>query len=130
MPTAHFHPDRDKKLKCPCCGKYNVREELLQALEMVRVIVNFPMVVESGTRCPSHNAAVGGEDDSEHLTGEGVDVRCLVGTTRFALIKTGLGVGFDRIGVGSNFIHFGMRSAAPQEVIWTYYPKKKEADAP
>ena len=111
------------KLKCPCCGKYNVKNELLQSLEMVRLIVGFPMVVTSGTRCRSHNAAVGGKDDSEHLTGEGVDIKCLAGTTRFALLKAGLGVGFDRVGIGPDFIHFGVSPVSPQEVIWTYYEK-------
>lgn len=121
MPTEHFDPDRDKRLRCPCCGKYNVQERLLRALETVRIIVGFPMVVSSGTRCLAHNAAVKGKPDSEHLTGEGVDIKCLAGTTRYALIRAGLGVGFERIGVGPDFIHFGISDSLPQEVIWTYY---------
>lgn len=56
-------------------------EENLQALvsnvlEPVRELLGKPIVVNSGFRCPVHNAAVGGVANSQHMKGEAVDITC------------------------------------------------------
>ena len=56
-------------------------EENLQALvsnvlEPVRELLGKPIVVNSGFRCPVHNAAVGGVANSQHMKGEAADITC------------------------------------------------------
>lgn len=51
-------------------------EKVSNALEVVRIIADNPIIITSGLRCPSHNKAVGGNDRSQHLLGTAVDIKC------------------------------------------------------
>ena len=59
---------------------YGIEENLLalveEVLEPVRERLGKPIVVNSGFRCPIHNAAVGGVANSQHMKGEAVDITC------------------------------------------------------
>lgn len=68
--SAHFSRH---ELECPCCGKYIYSARLLALAEKVRAILGKPMAVHSGTRCPAHNAKVGGSPHSQHLLGRALD---------------------------------------------------------
>lgn len=63
------------------CGKYcngypaQMRRELVQIAENVRIHFGAPAIVVSGLRCKQHNANEGGVEDSQHLYGEAVDLR-------------------------------------------------------
>ena len=96
--------------------------ELLDRLTVVRFLFGMPMRVNSGLRCAVANAAVGGVAGSEHMVGMGVDIACPDSSTRFALLKYGLQADFTRMGIGKNFIHFGVSHALAPLVCWTYYP--------
>ena len=52
----------------------NLTALAVNVLDPLRVIVNQPIHVDSGYRCPELNAAVGGEHDSQHLTGQAADL--------------------------------------------------------
>ena len=108
------------EFKCPCCGKNETSEKLISLLDYVRSIIGMPMEVNSGWRCKKHNKKIGGNPESEHLTGEGVDIKCESSKMRYLLIKTALSIGFNRIGVGNGFIHLGISPDRPNEVIWIY----------
>ena len=45
-----------------------------EVLEPVRERLGRPIIVNSGYRCPIHNAAVGGVANSQHLRGEAADL--------------------------------------------------------
>lgn len=45
-------------------------------LEGVRLRLGAPIVVSSGYRCPELNKAVGGQPNSQHLTGQAADFIC------------------------------------------------------
>lgn len=45
-------------------------------LEAVRLRLGQPITVSSGYRCPALNKAVGGQPNSQHLTGQAVDFIC------------------------------------------------------
>ena len=51
-------------------------EALVEAvLDPVRERFGKPIFVNSGYRCPRHNAAVGGVPNSQHMRGEAADIR-------------------------------------------------------
>ena len=69
--TDHFSM---KEFSCPCCGKYIPNPTLLYILEAIRWYFNKPLTVNSSTRCAKHNAAVGGEKNSQHMAGTAADI--------------------------------------------------------
>lgn len=70
----------DKELRCKCCGrlppeaKENLEALVDNVLDPVRELYGSPILVNSGFRCPLHNAAVGGVAKSQHLLGEAADI--------------------------------------------------------
>ena len=63
---------------CWCgCGKDDVDLELVSALQSLRDISGWPIVISSGVRCRDHNAAVGGVPNSYHVLGMAADIRIL-----------------------------------------------------
>lgn len=60
---------------CKCgCGLKNVNPKLVLALEELHALAKKPIHINSGVRCVTHNAAIGGEPDSRHLVGQAADV--------------------------------------------------------
>jgi len=106
---------------CKCgCGLLLPNEEHLDMLFNARIIADIPFAIQSGTRCPLHNINEGGTTTSDHLTGEGTDIRCLASTTRMKILKALLAAGFNRIGIAKTFIHAGSNKRNPQDVSFLY----------
>lgn len=75
--TTHFNLD---ELKCRC-GHCHLSPDLIhnlllvaQALEKIRKAFDKPIHVNCGYRCPSHNAAIGGAKESQHLRALAADI--------------------------------------------------------
>lgn len=63
------------EVRCLCgCGLMILQPELLTKLEALRIAYGHPILVNSWTRCKSHNEAVGGVANSYHLNGKAVDL--------------------------------------------------------
>lgn len=66
----------ENEFKCKCCGKLPEgmpSQELIDVLEVIRN--HFGSVkINSGYRCPKHNAAIGGAKSSRHTFGDAVDI--------------------------------------------------------
>ena len=73
----------------------------LEKLDLARELSGVPYVINSGYRTEYWNQKVGGRVGSSHLTG---------------LIEAG----FDRIGVGTNFIHVDCDPSKAGNVTWLY----------
>lgn len=99
---------------------YKLDKKLVDMLDKAREIAGIPFVITSGFRTPEHNARVGGEPNSAHLRGLAADLRCRNSEERFAIVNALLKVGFNRIGIGSSFIHCDIDPTLPQNVMWTY----------
>ena len=94
--------------------------ELLDMIDKAREIYGKPIRVTSGYRTEDHNRKVGGVDSSSHLKGLAIDVACVRSNDRFEMLTALIEVGFNRIGVASNFIHIDIDKNKSQNVIWTY----------
>lgn len=98
----------------------NMDYDLLNMIDKARELYGKPIVVTSGFRTESHNKKVGGVSSSSHLKGLAIDVACVRSKDRFEMLTALMEVGFNRIGVGSTFIHVDIDKNKSQNVIWTY----------
>jgi zinc D-Ala-D-Ala carboxypeptidase len=106
--------------KCGKCEPHTPSPTILFMLNEARSLAGIPFIISSGLRCPQHNRAVGGTLDSEHISGEGVDIAVSSAWERFKILEALMKAGFQRIGVGKTFIHAGVSVNKPRPVIWTY----------
>lgn len=99
---------------CPHCGVALVRPELLAKLEQLRKLVGRPLRIVSGYRCPTHNRAVGGAANSQHMYGAAVDLPLGAATPAQAE-----GAGFTGIGrQAGSARHVDVRDGPPAR--WSY----------
>lgn len=64
-----------KEFACKCgCGYDTISPKLIDRLQDIREEWTLPVVVNSGCRCPVHNASVGGGRNSYHLNGMASDI--------------------------------------------------------
>lgn len=102
----HFE---EREFVCNCCGQLppTVQENIValveDVLEPVRERLGKPITVNSGFRCPIHNATVGGVANSQHIRGEACDCRC-EDNRRLARIIVELGK-FDQLIIYPSFVH-------------------------
>ena len=107
--SAHFS---FSEFLCKCGGRYascrryvgegpagsrrHTGRWLLQSLEQLRAAA-YPhgLVVVSGTRCPGHNAAVGGASSSQHMFGSAADTQPVASTARVAALHAFAGIGYQ-----------------------------------
>ena len=124
--TDHFSK---KELQCRCgCGQLDMEPGFLERLESLRVGFDKPMVVNSGYRCRSHNAAASNTGRfGPHTTGMAVDI-AVCGEDAYDLVSLAMTMGFSGIGVsqrgpwGKRFIHIDdlpvINRSRPR--IWSY----------
>ena len=95
---------------------------LVQKLDSMRVIVGFPIIINSGVRTTEHNQLVGGVKYSAHTEPCycAVDIKVKNGTQRDKIIRAAMQVGITRIGIADSFVHLDIDESKPQHVIWTY----------
>ena len=108
------------EFKCKCCGQTFVSEELIHFLDQARSISGIPYVIQSGYRCPGHNSEVGSKQTSSHVKGLAVDIQAINSQERFLILFGLLMAGFNRVGIGSTFIHADIDSSKSVNVCWLY----------
>jgi len=114
--SEHFS---DTEFACQCCGDLIVDARLVMALEEMRRITDTPIRLISGYRCKRHNAEVGGEIDSQHMSGRAADIASRAGVDRMREIARGVawvnGIGYDP---ARGMLHIDVRTGKRAE--WTY----------
>lgn len=85
------------EFRCRHCGQVLVNPKLVTLLQALRDRVGRAVIVNSGYRCPEHNAEVGGAAQSQHLLGTAADIT-VSGYSVDALAKVAEQVGFTGIG--------------------------------
>jgi len=101
---------QSKEFECSCCGHGRVSPRLIQLLVKTRQILRqwkpeAKVIINSGFRCPEHNAAIGGSQHSAHCQGEAADLKAVDHAYRKALLTAILHAGFDRFEVCKTWIH-------------------------
>lgn len=98
------------------CGKYcngfpiEPDEQLVKLLERIRKHFGVPVTINSGIRCKTHNANVGGATASQHLKGTAADiaVKGIAPKTVAAYVETLL-PNTGGIGIYNTFVHVDVR---------------------
>jgi len=101
-----------EEFECKCgCGLYYPNELLLLVLTDLREHFDQPVFITSATRCPTHNAKVGGAKSSQHIKGTAADIQ--VYCVDPSLIQDYLEAKYPHtLGIGRyhNFTHVDVRS--------------------
>lgn len=110
------------ELVCKCgCGLYNFSPFLLKVINEIRRRLARALIAKSGCRCIPHNKMEGGTETSDHLTGEGVDLKGIHSHTRYIILEVAFEFKIKRIGLADKFIHLGLNIRDnPPEVFWIY----------
>lgn len=98
-------------------------KKLANGLEEVRDILDYPMIISSGYRCPELNRAIGGAKSSSHMNAEAADFLCPqfgdVEAICRAIVKSG--IKFDQLikesTKTSQWVHIGFGSRMRQQVL-------------
>lgn len=114
--TRGFFTTDELRCGCGVClGECNMDTEFLQMLLTFRVILNSPVIVYSGYRCPKHLL-----QSKNHGSGKAVDIKCADSRMRYNMIRAAIMSGFTRIGIAPNYIHLDNNYDGDQCVIWLY----------
>ena len=105
--ALHF---RLSEFACPCCKRVMLHPKLLAKLMELRKILERPVYITSGYRCPEYNQKIGGVVNSYHLIGLAADIQ----VKDISLIDLlGRAEEIDFTGIGfyerKNFLHLDVR---------------------
>ncbi len=89
-------------------------------VQQARTLMNRPFKITSGYRCKALNTRVGGVSNSEHLTGQGVDIAFNSVADAVKMAEIFIDLGIKRVGLGWNFLHIGISPTHPQKVVFMY----------
>lgn len=111
-----------EEFACKCgCGTNEIEPALISKLDKAREIAGVPFKINSGYRCPAHNAEEGGVSASAHTSGWASDIAAVDSRQRWKILEALVQGGFTRLGIGKTFIHADIDPNKDPDVIWTYY---------
>lgn len=102
--------------RCDECTETKIDLKLVEYLQQIRDHFGVPVLVSSGCRCQSHNAAVGGVYGSKHMLGMAADI-VVVGVAPAEVAKYAesmgiLGIGlYEKAGGDDDFVHVDTRTS-------------------
>lgn len=108
-----------KKSEFACkCGKYcngypaEIDMGMVRISDEIRARIGKPITINSGLRCKTHNANVGGVSNSQHLLGKAADLGCPAGCTPTQMASIAEEIMGDTGGIGTYSwgIHIDTRS--------------------
>lgn len=129
-PWRYFHPVRDKRMACECCGRVAVIPAFMDRMDRLREVYGHPIVVASWYRCPRHNAKVSKTGlNGPHTTGRAVDVP-VYGKRALKLFSVAEKLGFFGVGAKQHGVHAKRflhvddledhDTTGPRPWLWTY----------
>jgi len=124
--TEHFKYGAGDNLSCPCCDGKGMSKKFLDKLEKARIKADIPFQITSGYRCKRYQALLKSKGfetatgTSPHEKGVAVDIKIRNGIKRWTVLKALMAVGFNRIGIGSNFMHVDTDKERKKDYMWHY----------
>ena len=116
-----YFKDSEFDCKCGCgLGLGDMNESSVMRLKLARGVSNTPYNLNSAIRCKKHNKSVGSKKTSSHPKGYAFDIRATTYRIRWKVLKGLMEAGFNRIGIGIDFIHADDDPDKPPAVIWLY----------
>jgi uncharacterized protein YcbK (DUF882 family) len=96
----------EAEFRCPCgCGRAEMNPRFLARLESARALAGVAFRINSGFRCPEHNAAVSKESTGRHCKGEAADIAAPGAGVRGVVLAALFRAGFNSVAIGPSFIH-------------------------
>lgn len=96
-----------KKQEFACkCGKYcngypaEIDMNMVKIADKIRSKIGKPITINSGLRCKTHNANVGGVSNSQHILGKAADLGCPSGCTPTQMASIAEEIMGDTGGIG------------------------------
>lgn len=89
-------------------------------VQQARTEMNRPFRITSGYRCERLNRRVRGVANSEHITGEGVDIAFNSIDDAVKMAEIFIKLGIKRIGLGWSFLHVGISPRHPNPAVFVY----------
>lgn len=102
------------------CSRSDIVDSSLQRLDRAREIAGVPFVLTSAYRSSESEIKKGRSGSGAHTLGRAFDVRCLNNEQRWRIVFGALAAGFQRIGIGSTFVHLDDAPSLPSPRIWLY----------
>ena len=107
-----------EEFKCKCGGKFcdgypvDIDMNMVKIADKIRAKIGKPITINSGLRCKTHNANVGGVSNSQHLLGKAADLGCPAGCTPTQMASIAEEIMGDTGGIGTYSwgIHIDNRS--------------------
>ena len=93
-----------------CCSQTSIDDKLVKYVQQFRDHFGKAVTINSGYRCPTHNASVGGASKSNHMDGEAADIK-IKGITPLELAQYAESIGIKGIGVYSWGVHIDTRTS-------------------
>lgn len=122
--TNKFDPDKLDFSACiPACQLSDFSPALVASLRLAQRFANFNFSFSSGFRPKSWELSHGRNGSSSHSKTPclAVDIHCKDSHCRFKIVASLLSAGFDRIGIGKNFVHADIDYTKPHPIIFHYY---------
>jgi len=108
---------------CSHCGANEVKESLLEKLQVLRTKYGKPMKITSGYRCPKHPIEAKKTAPGAHASGLACDVG-VTGGEAHEILKLAFELGFTGIGVQQKgtgrFIHLDLMTSPNRPTVWSY----------
>lgn len=117
------------EMACKCCKCCPMDPEFMDRLQRLRTQMGRALQINSGYRCPAHNARVSKTGaDGPHTTGQAVDIK-IYGRDALALMVKAIDLGFTGFGwqqhssIHTRYVHLDDLPPAPgrpRPWIWSY----------
>lgn len=104
----------------PACDITQMSTTLLIKLDALRVYCGFALRITSAYRSKDWDLAKGRTGKGAHTQGLAVDIACTDSWSRGRILQGAFEIGFNGIGVGSNFIHLDIMPREYNRIVWTY----------
>ncbi len=116
-----FFTQRDFDNCNPPCNIEDMNEVFMDLLDSARNLSGVPFILTSAYRSKKWEKEQGRDGSSSHTKGIAVDIKCVSSYVRHRILNSLLTMGFNRIGIGEDFIHVDLDKDKSSSVVWTYY---------